>query len=155
MKNSIPILAAVALASCSQKTRNAESASADSAALDNAIAKNSSPPYAKMIVSPTIKMGKPVQMRFTVHNDADSIQQFCKWHSVFNEQANYKGAMATRVMPPPANSYVKIEPKDSLSVIFDLAKGYDITELSTYKLGYNAQNMSRLIVKDSVSVYWK
>ncbi|MBC7565594.1 MAG: protease [Pedobacter sp.] len=170
MKNSIPILAAVALASCSQNTRNAESASADSSALDNAIAKISSQLYAKMTVSPTIKMGKPMQMRFTVYNDANSIQQFCKWHSLFKpliskylditnesgEEANCKGAMAKRVIPPPANSYVKIAPKDSLSVIVDLAIGYNITKPSTYKLEYNAQNISGLIVKDSFSFfYWK
>ncbi|MEJ7557992.1 MAG: protease [Pedobacter sp.] len=166
MKNSILVLAALTLASCSQSTRNSDSAaSSDSLKSDTTITAVSSPLYAKMTVAPVIKAGEAVQMRFTVYNDADSVQQFCKWHTPFEpliskylditdesgEEAMYKGAMAKRMMPPPAESYVKIQPKDSLSVTVDLLKGYAITKPATYKLKYNSQNISGLVVKDSVS----
>lgn len=164
MKNSLLVLAALTLASCSQSTRNTEATAAvDSLKLDTLA--TTSPLYAKMTIAPVIKAGEAIQMRFTVYNDADSIQQFCKWHTPFEpllskylditdesgEEALYKGAMAKRMMPPPADSYVKVKPKDSLSVLVDISKGYTISKPSVYKLKYNAQNMSGLIVKDSLS----
>jgi len=154
------------VASCSQSTRNSESASnADSALKDSSTVLASTPIYAKMSIAPTIKIGSPVSLRFTVYNDADTVQQFCKWHTPFEpllskylditdeagEEAMYKGAMAKRIMPPPADSYIKVKPKDSLSVVVDLLQGYGITKPATYKVKYNAQNMSGLIVKDSLS----
>lgn len=166
MKNLLLVLAALTLASCSQSTRNMEStATADSLKSDSSISTNSSPLYAKMSVAPIIKAGEAIQMRFTVYNDADSVKQFCKWHTPFEpllskylditdesgEEVLYKGAMAKRIMPPPADSYIKIKPKDSLSVVVDLLKGYSISKPSVYKLKYNAQNMSGLVVKDSLS----
>jgi hypothetical protein len=166
MKNSLLILAALTLASCSQSTRNTESiATADSLKGDSSTISTSSPLYAKMSVAPIIKAGEAIQMRFTVYNDADSVQQFCKWHTPFEpllskylditdesgEEALYKGAMAKRMMPPPADSYIKINPKDSLSIVVDLSKGYTISKPSVYKLKYNAQNMSGLVVKDSLT----
>jgi hypothetical protein len=170
MKNSLLILAVLALASCSQSTRNSESAAtADTLKADTSIKTVSSPLYAKMTVSPVVKMGEALEMRFTVYNDADSVQQFCKWHTPFEplmskylditdesgEEAMYKGAMAKRIMPPPADSYIKIQPKDSLSVTVDLLKGYGILKPSIYKVKYNAQNMSGLVVKDSLSFVYE
>ena len=128
------------------------------------------PLHAKMSIAPNIGASEPLTMRFTVYNDADTVQQFCKWHTpfepllskyldIFNangEEANYQGAMAKRIMPPPADSYIKVQPKDSLFVLVDLANGYNITKPSTYTIKYNAQNMSGLVVRDSVTfIYGK
>ena len=151
MKNLLFILAVVILASCSQSTRKTDT--------------KASPLYAKMTITPNIAVTDSILMRFTVYNDADSVQQFCKWHTPFEpllskylditnesgEEANYQGAMAKRMMPPPADSYLKVQPNDSLSVVVNVSKGYNITKPSTYYIKYNAQNMSGLIVKDSVS----
>jgi hypothetical protein len=164
MKNSLLVLALIAFASCSQSTRNTDSATTDSLKSDTVLTSASSTVYAKMSLSPTIKAGEALQMRFTVYNNADTVQQFCKWHTPFEpllskylditdeagEEASYKGAMAKRMMPPPADSYLKVKPKDSLTTVVDLAKGYNITKPGTYKVKYNAQNMSGLIVADSV-----
>jgi hypothetical protein len=170
MKNSLLVLAVFTLASCSQSTRNLDStANTDSLKADTSVKAISSPLYAKMTVPSSIKTGEAVQMRFTVYNDADSVQQFCKWHTPFEplmskyldikdengEEAMYKGAMAKRIMPPPADSYIKIQPKDSLSIVVDLLKGYSITKPATYKLKYNGQNMSGLVLNDSVSFAYK
>jgi hypothetical protein len=126
--------------------------------------------FAKMSVKDTVKLGELVELKFTVYNNADTAQHFCKWHTPFEpfiskyldvksesgEEVNYKGAMAKRVMPPPASSYVAVNSKDSVSTTVDLLKGYDLTKPAKYTITYVGQNMSGLIVKDSISfVYAK
>lgn len=122
-----------------------------------------------MKINPEIKQGDSVLLTFTVYNNSDSVQQFCKWHTPFEpwmskyldikaengDEAPYQGAMAKRVMPPPADSYIKVNPKDSLSVTVDVLKGYKLDKASKYSIIYNGQNMSGLIVKDSVSFIYK
>jgi len=174
MKNLKFILPAalLALASCSQNTRPSENAGVNSdstvtEAVDQTLEKGL---FAKMTIKDTIKAGEPIQLKFTVYNNADSTQQFCKWHTPFEPliskyldikdengvEVDYKGAMAKRVMPPPASSYTKLNAKDSLSAEADLLKGYAISKPAKYTVTYNSQNMSGLIVKDSVSfVYIK
>lgn len=121
--------------------------------------------FAKMSVKDTVKAGELLELKFTVYNSADTAQHFCKWHTPFEpfiskyldiksasgEEINYKGAMAKRMMPPPADSYMAVNPKDSISTIVDLLKGYDINKPAKYTITYTGQNMSGLIVKDSIS----
>jgi hypothetical protein len=126
--------------------------------------------FAKMSVKDTIKVGESIELKFTVDNNTDSAQHFCKWHTPFEpfiskyldvksesgEEVNYKGAMAKRVMPPPASSYITVNSKDSISSTVDLLTGYDITKPAKYTITYVGQNMSGLIVKDSISfIYTK
>jgi hypothetical protein len=120
---------------------------------------------AKMSIKDTIKAGELIAMKFTVYNNADTTQHFCKWHTPFEpfiskyldvkstsgEEVRYKGAMAKRVMPPPASSYIAVYAKDSISATIDLSKGYDISKPAKYTITYVGQNMSGLIVKDSIS----
>jgi hypothetical protein len=165
--------ALLALASCSPATRNADDSTANTDSVTTAPVSQESTEkalFAKMTIKDTIKAGETIQLKFTVYNNTDSVQQFCKWHTPFEPlmskyldvkdengvEVNYKGAMAKRMMPPPASSYQKLNPKDSLSADVDLFKGYDITKPATYTIIYNSQNMSGLIVKDSVTfVYGK
>lgn len=168
MKNIFPILSAAVLllASCSPSTRNADAGNtADSvtASSDSAVA-TAKPLFATMKMKDQVNAGDSVKLKFTVYNNADSVQQFCKWHTPFEplmskyldvkaengEEPAYKGAMAKRIMPPPADSYIKVKPGDSLAVEVDLLKGYAITKPGKYSVSYNAQNMSGLVVKDSV-----
>jgi hypothetical protein len=126
--------------------------------------------FAKMALKDTIKAGELIELKFTVYNNADTAQQFCKWHTPFEpfiskyldvksasgEEVNYKGAMAKRMMPPPASSYMTVNAKDSVSTTVDLLKGYDITIPAKYTITYVGEGMSGLIVKDSISfVYAK
>lgn len=162
MKNNLLILGAalIALSSCSvnkPKTTNVDSAAA-------------APLFARMSIKDTIKAGDSVLIKFTVYNNADSTQQFCKWHTPFEplmskylevkeetgQEMQYQGAMAKRMMPPPASSYVKVNAKDSISATVDLIKAYALKQSSKYTITYVGQNMSGLLVKDSVSfVYAK
>ncbi|WP_316812136.1 protease [Pedobacter heparinus] len=126
--------------------------------------------FAKMSIKDTVRAGELIAMKFTVYNNADTTQHFCKWHTPFEpfiskyldvkstsgEEVSYKGAMAKRVMPPPASSYIAVDAKDSVSVTIDLSKGYDISKPNRYTITYVGQNMSGLMVKDSISfVYAK
>lgn len=157
----------IAAASCSQNTTatNSNAGKADSASAVTAVEKSESGIFAKLQIKNTIKAGEPVTLKFTVYNQADTAQQFCKWHTPFEplmskyldikaengEEVSYKGPMAKRMMPPPASSYTKVNPKDSLAADIDVLKGYDLQKPGKYTISYSGQNMSGLVVKDSVS----
>lgn len=160
------------LSACSQNTRTADSTTVktDSTASTSAVQTEEKGLFAVMQMKDTVKTGDKAELRFTVYNHADSTQQFCKWHTPFEplmskyldvkdengQEVNYKGAMAKRMMPPPASSYLKVNTKDSASVTVNLLDAYAITKPAKYTLIYVGQNMSGLIVKDSISfVYIK
>ncbi|MEJ2882512.1 protease [Pedobacter sp. GR22-6] len=120
---------------------------------------------AKMYIQPEVKTGSPVEMRFTVYNRSNKSLQFCKWHTPFepplskylditHEQGSevlYSGAMAKRIMPPPADSYISLKAGDSLSVNVDISKIYKLDKIGKYTVRYVAEGMSGLSVKDSIS----
>lgn len=141
------------ISACSQQT------------LNTGKVESSQPIFATMrMVQDTFQKDEKVLMKFTVYNTADTVQQFCKWHTPFEplmskyldvtstggEEANYQGPMAKRVMPPPADSYVKVNPGESLSVEVDVLKAYAITTPAKYTVHYNSKDISGLAVKDSV-----
>lgn len=120
---------------------------------------------ATMAIPAALTANSPIEMIFTVYNRTDSVKTFCKWHTPFEplmskylditsangEEAAYKGPMAKRIMPPPADSYLSIKPKDSLSIKVDLTKAYDI-KAGNYVVRYNSQAISGLSVTDSVKI---
>ncbi|TKC60181.1 protease [Pedobacter hiemivivus] len=162
----------LALSSCGMNNNGAQNSTdaANSSATEVVDSTAEKGLFAKISVKDTIKLGELVELKFTVYNNADTAQHFCKWHTPFEpfiskyldvksesgEEVNYKGAMAKRVMPPPASSYMAVNSKDSVSTTVDLLKGYDLTKPAKYTITYVGQNMSGLIVKDSISfVYAK
>lgn len=163
MKNIIPILAAslLALTSCSQNTRTVSDGGKQA---DTATATTSEPKANLLSAKMTVNLADSVKLKFTVFNDSGSAQQFCKWHTPFEgfiskylditaedgEEVAYKGAMAKRIMPPPADSYIKVNAGDSISAEANLSEGYNFTKSGRYTLRYNSQAMSGLNVKDSV-----
>ncbi|TDQ06179.1 protease [Pedobacter metabolipauper] len=174
MKNLKLLLPAalLALSACSQNTRTTDkdAATTDSTTTVTDLKSEEKGLFATMQMADTIKTGQPVQLKFTVYNHADTAQQFCKWHTPFERlmskyldivdengaEVSYKGAMAKRMMPPPADSYIKINPKDSLVSDVNVLEGYDLKNSAKYTVKYVGQNMSGLIVKDSISfVYIK
>lgn len=174
MKNLKLILpvALLAFSSCSQNTRHTEndSTKTDTAIVESPEIQETKGLYATLYVKDTIKIGDPVELKFTVYNNADTAMKFCKWHTPFEPllskyldvkdenglEADYKGAMAKRIMPPPASSYTTVNAKDSISINMDVLKGYNINKPGKYTLIYNSQAVSGLAVKDSVSfVYIK
>ncbi|MGY3055251.1 23S rRNA maturation-related 3'-5' exoribonuclease YhaM [Pedobacter sp. UYEF25] len=70
--------------------------------------------------------------------------------SADGNEAEYQGAMAKRIMPPPASSYVTVNPVDSLKIAVNLNKAYRFSEVGKYVIKYNSANISGIVVKDSV-----
>lgn len=171
MKNYKLILpvALLALSACSQSTMKTESGDAKADSTITAEQSAEKGLFATMKIQQNIKVGDSVLLRFTVYNPGDSTQQFCKWHTPFEpliskylnitdekgEEVAYKGAMAKRMMPPPASAYMSLNAKDSVGVTVDLLKGYAISKPAQYKIVYVGQNMSGLFVKDSVVFTYK
>lgn len=124
---------------------------------------------AHMRVKPVINAGDSVLLTFTVFNTTAKDQTFCKWHTPFEppmskyldvrddkgNEVQYLGAMAKRVMPPPASSYLKVKAGDSLSVTVDLRKSYQLNQPGKYNVQYNAEGISGLSVKDALSFEYK
>ncbi|MEJ2902495.1 protease [Pedobacter panaciterrae] len=124
---------------------------------------------ARMSMKPVIKAGDSLELRFTVYNPSVKPQSFCKWHTPFEPpmskyldikddkgaEARYQGAMAKRIMPPPADSYIEVKPGDSLSVKVNISKAYLLDKPGTYIVSYNAQEISGLAVKDSLTFIYK
>lgn len=151
------------ISACSVKTRNSQTA-------DSAVTSQTHKGlFAVLKIKDTINAGDSVSLRFTVYNPSGTAQQFCKWHTPFEplmskyldvknnmgEEAGYRGPMAKRIMPPPAGSYIKVKAHDSLTTTTDLLKGYDISKPGKYIIVYNSQNISGIVVKDSVSFVYK
>lgn len=113
----------------------------------------------EMSLPATVKTGDPVVLKFTVRNPSSQELKFCKWHTPFEPflahylditdangaSAQYKGAMAKRIMPPPEEAYIKVPAGDSAVAEIDLMKGYDITAPGRYKVVYQSSGMSGLL----------
>ncbi|MBE9585277.1 protease [Mucilaginibacter sp. JRF] len=174
MKNYKLLLSAtvLALASCSVSNNSSGNVDSTANAADTTASQQNMPKtiYATMQIADTIKVGQPVNMKFTVYNPADTASQFLKWHTPFEpplskyvdikgddgQEVNYRGAMAKRMMPPPADSYIKVAPGDSTTTTVDLRKAYAIEKPGKYTVVYNSQSVSGLAVANSVSfVYIK
>ncbi|WP_158799971.1 protease [Pedobacter sp. L105] len=167
MKHIIPILIlpVLFLTACSQSTRNAKDSKTDTVSSPSKGQSVTKVLFATMKIRDNIKVGDSIKLRFTVYNPTDSVMQFCKWHTPFEplmskyldvkdekgEEVSYKGAMAKRMMPPPASSYIQVKAGDSLSVDVDMLKAYAITQPAKYTISYNGQSMSGLVLKDSVT----
>ncbi|WP_316786973.1 protease [Pedobacter frigiditerrae] len=157
----LPALALSLFVACSTTTRHSEKVAATADADNQA----DTTLVATMAIPAASTANSPIEMTFTVYNRTDSIKTFCKWHTPFEplmskylditsangEEASYKGPMAKRIMPPPADSYVSIKPKDSLSIKVDLTKAYDIKP-GSYVVSYNSQAISGLSITDSVKI---
>jgi len=95
-------------------------------------------------------------MVFKVYNPTTDTLRFTQYHTPFEgfinnfltitdetgEEVPYRGAMAKRIMPPPAETYCEVAPSETDSVRFSLIKGYAITKPGTYTIQYNAGNVS-------------
>lgn len=114
-------------------------------------------PFVKLNIAKPSLIADSVMLSFTVYNNSDTVQRFCKWHTPFEpllakylnvtdaagNEASYLGAMAKRIMPPPASSYINVNPHDSVSTVFNLSKGYAVKP-GRYTVSYIGTNMSGL-----------
>ncbi|MGY3214074.1 protease [Mucilaginibacter sp. HD30] len=125
--------------------------------------------YAVMAINDTIRTADSVLLKFTVYNPTDSIKKFLKWQTPFEpllskyldikdeqgQEVQYKGAMAKRMMPPPADAYISLNSKDSLVTKVDVLKGYALTKPGKYTIEYTSENISGLKVNKTISFIYK
>jgi len=161
-------LCAVLFAACSSSDKKEETAAkSDTTLLPEAKAnKEVDPVTGKMTLVGNAKLGQPINIKFSVYNNADTVAKFCKWHTPFERlmskyldvsledytPVDYKGPMAKRVMPPPADSYTSLKKGDSTSVDFNLNDAYNISKPGTYTIKYNSATISGIVVKDSLKI---
>lgn len=169
MKNYHFLLSAAILSLAACTTANKAGSTADSVLTQTTVASVDKTIFAKMHIKDELKAGDSLLLDFTVYNGADTAMKFCKWHTPFEplmssyleiknengEEANYSGAMAKRMMPPPADSYITLNPKDSLTAKVNLLKAYRIEKPGKYTVKYTGENMSGIVVRDSVTFTYK
>ena len=111
-----------------------------------------------MSVQQPVKVGSPVMVTFTVHNTSSKALKFCKWHTPFEgfknsifdiknskgEEVQYKGIMAKRIMPPPADAYMSVGGGKTVTGSIDLLKAYDLTAPGKYTIVYQSSGISGL-----------
>jgi hypothetical protein len=106
-----------------------------------------------------------VPLVFTVINKGNNTQRFCKWETPFEpklgkyfeivnekgEEATFKGAMARRVMPPPAEAYMQVPAHKNLATTINLADNYTLTA-GTYTIKYTGGGISGLNPANEVKI---
>ncbi|HKG05393.1 MAG TPA: hypothetical protein VKB19_02990 [Pedobacter sp.] len=142
---------------------------ADTVATSAEVLDNKGQLTARMVMSPVIRSQDSLRLHFMVYNPSTSSQRFCKWHTPFEPpmskyldikdeqgtEAEYHGIMAKRVMPPPPDSFLELKSRDSLSVTVDISKIYILGKSGRYTVRYNAEGISGLSVKDSISFVYE
>jgi hypothetical protein len=103
-------------------------------------------------------------LSFTVINNTSHDLRFCKWETPFEprigkyfeivddkgNEAVFKGAMARRVMPPPASVYITVAAKSRVKTEINLSTNYALAK-SKYKLTYVGGGVSGLQAKNVIS----
>jgi len=106
-----------------------------------------------------------ILLSFTVVNNADSIQQFCRWETPFEprigkyleikdnegKEATFMGAMARRVMPPPAETYIKVPAHDSVTTVFNVSTNYTV-QGGDYTVKYTGGGVSGLETSNELKI---
>lgn len=116
-------------------------------------------------MSASVFKNDSVMVSFTVINDADTVQRFCKWETPFEphlgkymevtdlqgNEAMFMGAMARRVMPPPPESYIEVPPHDSVTTVFNLSEKYSIGT-GEYTVKYTGGGVSGLEAGNEIKI---
>jgi len=111
-------------------------------------------------------LNAPINLTFTVENLSNDSIRFTQYHTPFEgfmskflevkdadgQEVPYIGAMAKRVMPPPASTYLSVAPKRRKSVDFDLLKAYKIEKPGKYTLQYIGGGISEITAGESITI---
>ncbi|WP_342644828.1 hypothetical protein [Mucilaginibacter sp. CSA2-8R] len=106
-----------------------------------------------------------VMLTFTVINHGSEPKRFCKWETPFEPrlgkyfdiqnaqgaEAPFKGAMARRIMPPPAEAYLTVAAHDSTTTTINLARNYTL-QAGAYTIKYVGGGVSGLEAGNVVKV---
>ncbi|WP_462264524.1 protease [Mucilaginibacter sp.] len=106
-----------------------------------------------------------VPLTFTVTNNTNKPLKFCKWESPFEprlgkyfdimdakgNEAAFRGAMARRMMPPPADAYMEVAAHKSVSTVINLAANYTL-EPGKYTVKYTGGGISGLPAGETIEL---
>jgi peptidyl-Lys metalloendopeptidase len=103
-----------------------------------------------------LQVGEEVNLRFTLTNESDSPLYFLKWYTPLEGIAGeifkvtrdglvvpYEGILASRAFPT-SDSYVLINPGESVSAVVDLGTSFDFSEVGTYQIGFLSPRISHI-----------
>jgi len=118
----------------------------------------------RLSMPPAAASADSVMLTFTVINPSNQPQRFCKWETPFDRlgkyldiqnaqgtEASFKGAMARRVMPPPAEAYITVPAHDSTTTTTNLARNYTL-QPGAYTVKYVGGGVSGLNAGNEVRV---
>jgi hypothetical protein len=111
---------------------------------------------ASLEVTPQMPTGESTQLRFTPVNESDARLYLLRWYTPLEGIAGeilivkhngkllpYRGILASRV-PPTPDDYVALEAGMSVSVVVDLAEGYDLSEPGEYSVKFLSPRISHV-----------
>lgn len=149
---------AILVAGCAGQQQLAGTATADGHAVPAQLLK------VEMAAAPSAAIDS-VMLTFTVINDTDKSLRFVKWETPFEprlgkyleikdrsgNEAPFKGAMARRVMPPPAEAYIEVPAHDQVRTSINVADNYTFSE-GQYTIRYIGGGVSGLKAAKTVKV---
>jgi len=109
----------------------------------------------------TLPVNEPVTLKFTLQNRSDEALYFLKWYTplegisgkIFNIKRDgqllpYEGILAMRADPLP-DSYIHLEPGESVSAEVDLSNAYDFSQPGKYTIAFLSPNISHIAYSEA------
>jgi hypothetical protein len=100
--------------------------------------------------------GESTQLRFTLVDESDTRLYLLRWYTPLEgmageifavtldgERLPYQGVLASR-MPPTPDDYVALDAGASVSVVVDLAEGYDLSKPGEYSVRFLSPRISHV-----------
>ena len=111
---------------------------------------------ATLEVPPQASSSESTQLRFTLVNESDAKLYLLRWYTplegiageIFSvkrdgELLPYQGILASR-LPPTPDDYVALDAGASVSVVVDLAEGYDLSKPGEYSVKFLSPRISHV-----------
>ena len=109
----------------------------------------------------TSPVNEPVTLKFTLQNHSDKALYFLKWYTplegisgkIFRVERDgqlipYEGILAMRATPT-FESYIHLEPGDSVSAEVDLSNAYDFSQPGKYTIAFLSPNISHIAYSEA------
>lgn len=115
---------------------------------------------AHLELSERLLIGEEINLKFTLMNESETPLYFLKWYTplegiggeIFKvtrdgQAVPYEGILAYRSFPS-ADSYVLINPGESISAVVDLGTSFDFSEFGTYQIGFLSPRISHIALSE-------
>jgi hypothetical protein len=131
-------------------------ATSDLPASDNVQLEDQDFLVASLELPDTLLVNEPVTLKFTLQNLSDEALYFLKWYTplegisgeIFRVKRDgqlvpYEGILAMRADPLP-ESYIHLDPGESVSAEVDLSQAYDFSKSGVYTVAFLSPNISHI-----------